>query len=161
MEQTYKYLPMWAKLRVAYGYASTEELKQFEEMVKTIIERNRDKFPGLQNITCNPMATCLFKCLVAFEGSCGFTTFEMAACTESCTNQCTGGCQLKCTDQCTNSCTDSCTRLCTDSCTENCTDSCTNKCTESCTYKCTNACTQTCTDVNEHARVRQNKAMQI
>ncbi len=98
-------LPLWAKLRVAYGMATKDEIKQFNEITNSIIAKNKKKL-GKLKLTCAPETHCLFTCL--------------QSCTESCTKSCTASCTKSCTDTCTSSCQQDCQNDCTGSCMSTC-----------------------------------------
>ena len=94
-------LPLWAKLRVAYGMATKDEIKQFNKITNSIIAKKEKKL-GKLKLTCAPDTHCLFTCL------------------QSCTNSCTATCTKSCTDTCTSSCQQDCQNVCTGGCMSTC-----------------------------------------
>jgi hypothetical protein len=86
-------LPLWAKLRVAYGMATKEEVNRFNEIADAILERNEAGLSASEKITCAPDTHCLFSALQ-----------PCTACTSSCTKTCTSSCTSSCTSNCTSHC---------------------------------------------------------
>ena len=86
----YAKLPLWAKLRIAYGMATKTELTEFNKMANSIIARSEKKMGTLKLSGCAPGTHCLFTCL--------------QSCTEGCRSSCTSSCTKSCTSNCEDSC---------------------------------------------------------
>lgn len=103
-------LPLWAKLRIAHGFADAEEIDNIARQVQLQDENSRGEL-----ISCAPNTSCLFTCL-------------QTSCTSSCETACQDSCKISCQTTCKLSCKTTCEGACQTTCETTCTMSCQHVC---------------------------------